>query len=58
MEACREEHGQKNDGGIQSEYKLVLLHDFLADVKDWMFHNLLQLNLDKTGIIQGEEKLE
>lgn len=40
------------------EYKLVMLHDFLADVKDWMFHNLLQLNLDKTGIIQGEEKLE
>lgn len=36
----------------------VLLHDFRADVKDWMFHNLLQLNLDKTGIIQGEEKLE
>lgn len=36
----------------------MLLYDFLADVKDWMFHNLLQLNLDKTGIIQGEEKLE
>ena len=41
-----------------SECKFVLLHDFLADVKDWLFHNLLQLNLDKTGIIQGEEKLE
>lgn len=40
------------------EIQLVLFHDFLAEVEDWLFHELLQLNLDKTGIIQGEEKLE
>lgn len=40
-----------------SEYNLVLLHDFLNIVKDWMFHNLL-LNLDKTRIIHGEEKAQ
>lgn len=33
------------------------LHDFLPDVKDWMFQHI-QLNLDKTGIIQAEEMLE
>lgn len=49
--------GNRNDWEIQSVSKLVLFHDFLTDVKDWMFHNL-QLNLDKTRIIQGEEKLE
>lgn len=35
----------------------VFLHDFLPDVKDWMFQHI-QLNLDKTGIIQAEEMLE
>ena len=49
METCSE---------IESWSKLLLLLDFLADVKDWMFHNLLKLNLDKTWIIQGEEKPE
>ena len=42
--------------GFSLSVSLVLLHDFLADVKDWMFHNLLS---SKTGIIRGkEEKLE
>ena len=31
---CSEEHGRRSDGEIQSENKLVLLHDFPADVKD------------------------
>ena len=52
------ERERKRERNMSDSVKLVLLHDFLADVKDWMFHNLLQLNLDKTGIIQGEEKLE
>lgn len=43
--------------GIQTQYKLVLLHDFLADVKDWMFPNLLLLNLDKLGLFRGKKSL-
>lgn len=50
------------DKRMHPGYKLVFafvffLHDFLADVKDWMFQHI-QLNLDKTGIIQAEEMLE
>lgn len=49
-------HGQKNDKDIHSEYKLVQLHDFLTDVKDWVFYHL-QLNLDKKGLFRGKKSL-